>query len=135
MVRRILTLGLCAAYLAFGSVAGVAHIHGAAGHHQESRGVHLDHAHLDDHGHGHARNHDDGTRDPGRHVDHHEGDAVDVPASAIVRLPNVRVFPAIAAAETTIDHSSLTRETGQDRPSQPSEPRRKIPPRLRAPPA
>ena len=135
-MRRILTLGLCALYLAFGSVAGLAHMHGAAGHHERSRGLHVDHAHLDhadDHEHpGHDED-NAGVASP--HADHNKDDAVDVDAAAARWLPNVRVLPAIASVGPAIDRPSLMRETWGDRPGQPRDPPKKFPPRLRAPPA
>ena len=137
-MRRILTLGLCALYLAFGSVAGLAHVHGPSGHHEESRGLHVDHAHLkhaDDHAHEHTGDGDGGALLAHGHVDHHDGDAAEVSASAVRWHPNVRSLPAIVSVGSVIDRPSLTRKTAGEGPSHPWKPPRKIPPRLRAPPA
>lgn len=135
-MRRILTLGLCALYLAFGTVAGVAHLHGAAGHDERSWGLHVDHTHID-----HADDHDvphhddDGTVVDDRHADHHNDDVVGVDAAAVRWLPNVRVLPAIAYVGPTFDSPGFERKTWGERPDQPRDPPKKFPPRLRAPPA
>jgi hypothetical protein len=139
-MRRIFVTGLCALYLAFGSVAGLAHVHEAAGHHEESRGVHLDHAHVDhhvDHHHADSRTgrDDAGVQTDSQHVDHHIGDAVYLSQSAIRSLPNVRVLPTIVSDGPAIESPSLVSEFEGDRPGRPRDPPGKIPPRLRAPPA
>ena len=49
-MRRTIALGCSALYLVFGFMAGLAHVHESADHHQNSRGLHLDHGHLNDSG-------------------------------------------------------------------------------------
>ena len=139
-MRRIFVGGVCALYLAFGSVAGLAHVHGTAGHHDESRGLHLDHAHVEHHG---DRHHDGSRKDrddagaqiDSRHVEHHASDTVYLGQTAVRSLPNLRVLPAVVSVGPTIDSPVLASETESVRPGRPRDPPGKIPPRLRAPPA
>jgi len=135
MLRGILALGCCALHLAFGFTAGLAHVHGAADHHEQSRGLHLDHAHLTgdpgEHRHDAPRDLEVDTR----HVDHHEGDAVYLNATAASVLASARVLPAVLPALPAVDRPLGTPEIRMARPSRPRDPPPKIPPRLRAPPA
>jgi len=139
-MRRILITGLCALYWAFGSVAGVAHVHGAAGHREEARGLHLDHAHLAHHG-DHERDDsltgrdDADARADSLHIAHHSGDAVYLSQSAMRLFPIVRVLPAIVPVGPAIECPLLVSGTAGVRSNQPRDPPEKILPRLRAPPA
>ncbi len=134
-MRRISAVVCCAAYLVFGPLAGHAHVHGAASHHAEARGLHLDHAHLsgiDSHNRSGFRS----TADvEARHVGHHDGDAVDLSAWAVRVLANARVLPAIFAGAATTEQPSDVSATLPEGPRPPRGPPTKIPPRLRAPPA
>jgi hypothetical protein len=138
-MRRILTTSLCALCLAFGSVAGLAHVHGAAGHDEQSHGLHLDHAHLDHHG---DRDHDDSPPDRddvdlavhSRDLDHDTGDAVYLSGPALRLLPGVRVLSAIVSVRSTIERPTLSAQTERERPNHPRAPPEKIPSRPRAPP-
>jgi len=134
MSRGILALGCCALYLAFGFTAGVAHVHRAADHHDQSRSVHLDHAHVTagpgEHRHEVPR---DGMIDV-RHVGHHEGDAVYLDAAALHVPMDARVLPAVVSAPPAVDRPVVAAEIRLARPSRPRDPPAKIPPRFRAPP-
>jgi len=140
-------LGCCALYLLFGSVAGLAHVHESADHHQESRGLHLDHGHLDDpdghdrhHGHHHyhatesAR--EPATRTAGGRVEHHDNDALYLNAAANRSvLPKIFQMPAVVSAREVVDPPPQVFDRGDSTTGQPRDPPRKTLPRLRAPPA
>jgi hypothetical protein len=142
-MRRTLALGCGALYLVFGFMAGLAHVHESADHHQEYRGLHVDHGHLNDsgdhdHHHGHSREAASGHEEQihARHADHHDGDAIHLNTTASLTLDsNARVMPAIVSASTVIDPPSSSSELDETFSRQPRYPPRKIPPRLRAPPA
>jgi len=140
-------VGCCALYLAFGFVAGMAHVHESADHHEEPRGLHLDHGHLGEskghdhhHEHPHDRTHgvagDHAARIAGRHADHHEGDAVYLNATAARSFDSsVHPTPEIVHVGAVIDPSSPASPRDDAVTTQPRDPPRKNPPRLRAPPA
>ncbi|NIM02257.1 MAG: hypothetical protein GTN89_16140 [Acidobacteria bacterium] len=79
-MRRLGAIACCLACLAFGLVAGAPHVHEAGDHHDEMRGLHLDHTHPGEapHGHHHGfHDHGHGESQTGvRHVEHNHGDAV-----------------------------------------------------------
>jgi len=137
-------MGCCALYLGFGFVAGMDHVHESAGHHEESRGLHLDHGHLSssgDHDHQHHDRTHGGTdeRAPGfdaRHASHHDDDAVYLNATATRSVdPGARLAPAIVSAGTVVDPPSSRFGRDEAMSGSPRDPPRKIPPRLRGPPA
>jgi ABC-type Zn2+ transport system substrate-binding protein/surface adhesin len=130
-MRRLLVLGCCALYLSFGSMAGLAHVHESADHHDGSRGIHLDHGHLSDSSdHEHENDHDR------RHTDHHDGDAVYLEATAARSLDSsVRPMTEIVSLDAWVDPPSSTSNCDEAVTSQPRDPPRKFLPRLRAPPA
>ena len=142
-MRRILALGCCAAYLVFGFVAGAAHVHESADHHEDMRGLHLDHAHL-----GEASEHEPaGHYEPGspengdvcvdaRHVGHHDGDALYLTATALRSLDlGLRVMPATVSVGGTIDPPALISLRSDELPDQLRRPPNYGPTRPRAPPA
>jgi len=141
-MRRFLALSCCAAYLAFGLVAGVAHQHQSADHHAQSRGLHVDHAHMGhsaehgrQHRHQHPSPHDGGARSEVGHVEHHEGDALYVNAPVMRSLDStVLLVPATAASTAVVDPPDIMRIHRQAPPRQPKDPPRKRPTRRRAPP-
>jgi len=128
-MRRVLVLGCCALYLAFGFVAGAAHLHEAADHHAELRGLHLDHTHL-----GGAAGHEQERQL--EHESPHDGDVLYLSATAVRSLDaNVRLMPAMVAVGTTIDPPSTMSDRHEALPSQPRDPPPRIRTRPRAPPA
>ena len=144
-MRRFLALGSGAVYLALGFVAGAAHVHEAGDHHDEMRGLHIDHAHVGaatgrghahPHPHGSAPAHDAGTPVDADHVEHHEGDALCLTVTAQRSIDlGAGLSPAWIAVGRTIDDVvpvsvRLTREA--DRPRGPPG---KGPTPPRAPPA
>lgn len=142
-MRRLLALGCALAYLAFSVVAGAAHVHEAAGHHDEMRGLHLDHTHVGDvsrdpsgHDHHHAPSEDSRPRIEGRHVDHHEGDALYLAMTAQRALDSgLRVLPAMIAVGATMEPSSRTSTSRDETPRHlRGPPQRRLTP-SRAPPA
>jgi ABC-type Zn2+ transport system substrate-binding protein/surface adhesin len=127
-MRKLLVLGCCALYLSFGSMAGVAHVHESADHHDGARGIHLDHGHLSD-----SSDHD--HDDHHRHTDHHDDDAVYLEATAARPLDSsVRLMPAVVSVDAWVDPPSRPSNCDEAVTSQPRDPPRKFPPRLRAPP-
>lgn len=125
-------MSCCAVYLAFGFVAGAAHVHEAADHHDEMRGLHLDHDHLgESSGLGSTctrqpvYSDDGGAHLDARHIGHHEGDVLYLTVTA-QRLLNsgLRVLPAIVAVGETIDRPALV-----------SVRRNELPDQLRGPPS
>jgi hypothetical protein len=111
-MRTILVLGCCVANVAFGLLAGAAHVHDSAGHHDLVREIHFDHAHLGgaaDHapaGSDHAARSGDGERHAGeRHVEHHDGDARYYLTSSARCLPDssLRAIPANLSAGVAIE--------------------------------
>lgn len=142
-MRKILVLGCCAVYLTFGFVAGAAHVHESADHHEEMRGLHLDHAHLDDsadhrrEGHvGHGWPEGGDRRIDARHVGHHDGDALYLTAKALRSLDSgLRVMPVTVSVGATIDPPTGSSDRTDELPNQLRGPPRKGPTRLRAPPA
>ena len=134
-MRKAVAIACCALYATFGSMGGLAHVHDSADHHEESRGLHLDHAHFGNSGaHGHSDHQHSATFDF-RHVEHHEGDAVSLTTDAANPGQNTRVAPAIAAARRAIEEPSRSSTTVAQRPNSPRGPPNGNPPRLRGPPA
>ncbi len=137
-MRRLLALGCCAAYLAFGFVAGAAHVHESADHHQEMRGLHLDHTHLGetvDHHEPESPENGDARFDA-QYVGDHDGDALYLTATARCTLdPCLRVMPAIVPVGATFDLPSLIFVRGDELSDHLRGPPRNGPTRLRAPPA
>jgi len=132
-MRRILALGCCVLYLVFGFVAGAAHLHESADHHAESRGLHLDHAHV-----GHATGHEHGSSAhfDARHVAHHDGDVLYLSATALRSLDgNTRLMPATVAVGATVDPPTATSDHDATRPGHSRAPPRSSRTRPRAPPA
>ena len=118
-------------------------MHESADHHEESRGLHLDHAHL-----GKAADHEPAGRpEPiapknggvgidARHVGHHDGDTLYLTATALRSLDSsLRVMPATVSVVTTIDPPELSSVRSDELPDQLRGPPRKGPTRPRAPPA
>lgn len=109
-MRRLVALSCCALYLAFSFVAGTAHVHRSADHHDEMRGLHLDHAHngpRTDHGpashHDHPRREPSASRVAGLHVAHHDGDAFQLTVTAHrLSAPGLRVMPATVVTPATV---------------------------------
>jgi hypothetical protein len=142
-MRRLLALGCCAVYLVFGFVAGAAHVHESADHHEDMRGLHLDHAHLGeaaDHepaGHHEPVSSENGdVRVDALHVRHHDGDALYLTATALRSLDSgLRVLPATVSVGATIDPPGLISVRSDELPDQLTGPPRNGPTRLRAPPA
>lgn len=142
-MRRLLALGSCAAYVAFGFVAGGAHVHRAADHHEEMRGLHLDHAHLaEGSGHEAVDNHEPSAPDGGEarldaaHIGHHEGDALYLTVTAQRSFdPGLRVLPAMVVVGATIDAPRLPSVRLDELPDQLRGPPRNGPTPPRAPPA
>lgn len=142
-MRRLLALSCCALYLAFGSIAGVAHVHRAADHHDEMRGLHVDHAHLghatrhvsDEH-HQRARSKPSESRVEGLHVAHHDDDALQLRVTAR-RLsdPGLRVIPATVVATATVDAPSFVSLRRGESSDPLRGPPRECPVPARAPPA
>lgn len=142
-MRRPVALSCCVLYLAFSLIAGTAHVHRAADRHDELRGLHLDHAHLGhavDHGpdgHDHPANPESSeTRIEGLHVEHHDGDALELKITADrVFAPGFRVMPATVVTIATVDAPSFVWLRGAES-SEPlrGPPRRGLVP-ARAPPA
>ena len=142
-MRRLLALGCCAAYLAFGFTAGVAHVHDAADHHDEMRGLHLDHDHLGevaDHGptgHRHPASPGAGEAHLGtRHIDHHERDALylNVTAQCLVDS-GLRVAPAVLVVAATTDSAIAVSGLRSERQGPQRGPPGADPTPSRAPPA
>ena len=138
-MRRLLVFGCCAAYLAFGFVAGAAHKHGAADHHAELRGLHLDHAHLgESSGHGPTHSHrraPGGARTGAQHLGHHDGDALYVNVIAHRSLESgPSVVPATVTVGAVIDPPALPPVRRDELPVQLSGPPRGSPIPPRAPP-
>ena len=136
-MRRILALGCCAAYLVFGFVAEAAHVHESADHHEDMRGLHLDHAHL-----GEASDHEPVSPENGdvrvdaRHVGHHDGDALYLTATTLRSLASgLRVMPATVSVGGTIDPPALISVRSDELPNQWRAPPGNSPARPRAPPA
>jgi len=133
-MRRLLALGCCAVYLAFGFVAGAAHLHEAADHHQEMRGLHLDHSHLGEALHVPHENGNAG--DETRHVGHHDGDAFYLTVTALRSFDSgLRMMPATVSVGATIDPPSLISIRRDERSDQLRGPPRRGPTSPRAPPA
>lgn len=141
-MRRLLALGCGLAYLAYGVVAGAAHVHEAADHHDELRGLHLDHAHVGDEWNDPTGDHDHGPLEDGqlqlgdRHVDHHEGDALYFTMTAQRSLGSgPRVMPAIIVVEATFDPPILVSTSRIEVSDQLRVPPQARPTPSRAPPA
>jgi hypothetical protein len=146
-MRRVLSVSCCALYLAFGLVAGLAHQHASADHHAALQGLHLDHDHLGESRHReHHHDHHPGSGDPdavdrlaspaARYVDHHDGDAVSLSATAARSVdPSVRPVPAIVSPGVVIDPPPAASDRAAILAGQPRDPPREDPPRPRAPPA
>jgi hypothetical protein len=144
-MRRVLAVGCCALYLSFGFVAGLAHVHESADHHDEPRGLHLDHGHLGEsadqrrhheHTHDHAHGGDRPARTTARHADHHDGDAVYLSAAAARVLDSsVRPMPASVYVGTVTDPPLPVSKRNDVVTARPRDRPTKTPPRLRAPPA
>jgi hypothetical protein len=130
-MRRILALGCCALYLAFGFVAGAAHLHGSTDHHEETRGLHLDHVHLgdsDDRGHDHQRRLG--------HESTHDEDVLYLSATALRSIDSsLRLMPATVSVAATIEPPGAMSDRDEAILRQPRDPPRKNRPRPRAPPA
>jgi hypothetical protein len=146
-MRKILAVGCGALHLAFGFLAGHAHVHRSADPHGESRGLHLDHGHVSD-GHDGDRRHDhhheggsggaahDEGRFQGRHADHHGGDAVYLSETPVRSVDwSGRTMPAIASVGALIDPPSSASDRNDTAMGKPRDPPRGAPSRLRAPPA
>jgi hypothetical protein len=141
-MRRILTLGCCALLLTFGFIAGAAHVHESADYHEDSRGVHLDHVHLNDlgdHGHGYDGS-DEGdvgqARIGEKHDAHHDGDVVYLDAAAVRSLgSSVRLTPASDSTGVVIVPPLVVAHCEQAMPGQQRDPPRRSRIRPRAPPA
>ena len=142
-MRAILALGCCGLYLAFGLTAGFAHLHESDNHHAESRGLHLDHAHLGDladHGHGrhfgHESPHAGDARPDSPHIGHHDDDVLFLNTPALRSLdPTLRLLPATVSVVATIDCSWPMSGGDEATPAQPRDPPPGSPARPRAPPA
>jgi len=142
-MRKILALGCCVFSLAFGFVAGAAHVHESADHHEEPRGLHLDHVHLGDSAgreqerqSRHESPHDGDARLDPWHVDHHDGDVLYLSATAIRSIDSsLRLMPTTVSMGATIDPSSAMSDRDDAMPGQPRDPPRKSRTRPRAPPA
>ena len=134
-MRRIFAVGLCAWTLTLSSVASLAHVHETAGHHEEVRGLHVDHAHLDhDHGESPTRR-DTGPQADNRRIDHDADDAVYLAGSAARLLSDIRVLPAMQSVGPALDRPKQSSWCERTRLRQPRDRPEKIPPRLRGPPA
>ena len=142
-MRKILTLGCCALCLTFGFVAEALHVHESADHHEESRGLHVDHMHLGDSSE-HSLEHQQGNESP-RHDDsrlgvvndgHHDGDALYVSGPAIRSFASsLRLMPATVSVGFATEPPSAMSDSDQAMPGQPRDPPRKSRLRPRAPPA
>lgn len=114
-MRRLLALGCCAAHLAFGLVAAGAHVHPAADHHEEMRGLHLDHVHWGETGHGHTTDHgpantDEGTRLDARHIGHHGGAALYLSVAAGRSHDSIpRTLPALIVVDAAVEPPATVR--------------------------
>lgn len=114
-MRRLVALSCCALYLAFSFGAGTAHVHRAADHHDEMRGLHLDHAHFGhgtDHGpdghHEHTHSEPSEHRVDGLHVAHHDGDALELNVTARrMSDSGLRVTPATVVTTVTVEAPSF----------------------------
>ena len=115
-MRRLVALGCCFVYLTFGFMAGAAHVHEAADHHEEMRGLHLDHDHL---GETSGAPSDEGEAGfDARHVGHHEGDVLYLTVTAQRSLDSgLQLVPAMIALGATIEPAVFvsTRRDGPDR--------------------
>ena len=130
-MKKFLALGCCAVYLAFGSVAGAAHVHEASDHHDEMRGLHIDHAHVDV-----ASGHEHAPSDDADHIEHHEGDALYLTVTAQRSIdPGPRVLPAMSVVCATIDTAMPVSKRRTGEPDPPRGPPGKGPTPPRAPPA
>ena len=128
-MRKILALGCCALYLAFGVVAGMAHVHESADHHEESRGLHLDHDHA------HEAASDQTLRIAAATVQHHGGDAFYLNATATQSVdPGSRETPAIVSDGSALGPPALVPDRVESGSGPPRDPPCKTPPRLRGPP-
>ncbi|MBT8461177.1 MAG: hypothetical protein KJO44_01550 [Gemmatimonadetes bacterium] len=141
-MRKLLALGCCVAYLAYGVVAGFAHVHEAADHHKEMRGLHLDHAHVGDSreeptGHqDHSPPDDSQPQLEARHVGHHEGDALYLTVTAQRSLDSgPRVLPVMIAVGATFDAPNRVSTGRSEVPNQLRGPPQQRPTPSRAPPA
>jgi hypothetical protein len=142
-MRRLLALGCCAVYLVFGLVAGAAHVHESADHHEESGGLHLDHTHLgEDAGHEPAGHHEPVSPENGdprvdaRQVGQHDGDVIYLTATALRSLDSgLRVMPATVSVDAAIDPPGWISARSDELPDQLRGPPRYGPTRPRAPPA
>ena len=142
-MRKPMALSCCVLYLAFSSIAGSAHVHRAADHHDELRGLHLDHGHIghateDDPGrHHHPRSSEPGeARTKGLHIEQHDGDALELRVTAQrPSAPGLRVMPATVVMSARVEAPSFVR----CRSTESSDPLRGPPCRspvpARAPPA
>ncbi len=137
-MRRLLALCCCAVYLAFGFVAGAAHVHESADHHEASGGLHLDHTHFGDgvDHHGRATPDNGEARVDARHVGDHDGDALYLTATARCTLdPGLRVTPATVSVDAAFDLPALILVRSDELSDHLRGPPRNGPTRLRAPPA
>lgn len=142
-MQRLLAIGCCALYVGFGFVADLAHVHEAADHHAEMRGLHFDHAHL-----GAASDHDSaghhappsserrGAPTDARHVGHHDADVLYLAVAANRALDaGLHAMPALVSSHGTTDPPAA----GSARNDEPADrlrgPPRKGRTRPRAPPA
>ena len=151
-MRRFVAIGCCIAYLAFGFVAGAAHVHETTDHPDSMPGLHLGHAHLGP-GHPHHHHHpagQDGSGaanekgDPGRHapgarsrlVASSEDDALYLSVTAQRSLdPGSRLTPARVAMGATIDPSTAFVPGPGEEPASVRGPPTAGPSLSRAPPA
>ena len=132
-MRRILAVGCCALILTFGFVAGTAHMHESADHHEDSRGVHLDHIHGYDSS---DEGDEEQVRFGVRHDAHHEGDVVYLDAAAVRPLGSrLRLIPATVSAGVAIDPHLVVTQRDEAMPDQPGDPPLTSRLRPRAPPA
>lgn len=141
-MRGILAITCGAVYLAFGMLAGAAHLHESADHHAESRGLHLDHAHVGDaaaHGqkdHLEHHSHDGDAPLAQRHFAHHEGDILYLSATTMRSSgSHHRLLPAIVSFGAADEPPEAMSIRDVVIPGPPRDPPRTNRIRPRAPPA
>jgi hypothetical protein len=136
-MRRVLAIVCCAIWLGYGSLAGIAHIHHAAGDHHVSMGLHLDHTHIDHatdpgHDHGHLLLTDELCPEQ---ADHH-GHGIAYMSDGAVWLPHgAKLLPALLPAAPMVESVPTWIASITARPDNPRDPPDRLLPLLRAPPA
>ncbi|MDH3593168.1 MAG: hypothetical protein OER88_14880 [Planctomycetota bacterium] len=134
-MRRVVALACGAAYLAFGLVAGAAHVHEGDDFRDEVHGLHLDHTHLGgglDHD---GEHHGEGRAEPCQVDHHHDGGALYLKFSARRAFdPGLHPGSAIVVVGTSVEAPSLVSWNRNEPPRAVRPPPKSGPTPPRAPP-